>query len=140
MSKVSQALVTSDRIDSAKYQALVADAGAGAIVTFSGDVRNHDQGKPVTSLEYEAHPDAQQILRKVAEEVADQYEIFQVALAHRIGLIPLGETAFLVCASAAHRQDAFAACQQIVDEVKIQIPIWKHQIFADGTDQWVNFA
>ena len=140
MGKVVQALVTAELINSTDYQELVSDNSAGATVTFTGDVRNNDQNKTVLSLEYEAHPAAQEILEKVATELVKKHDVLKVALAHRIGLIPIGETAFVVCVSAKHRKEAFTACSEIVDEVKKQIPIWKHQVFADGTDQWVNFA
>lgn len=140
MGKVVQALVTAELINSTDYQELVSDNSAGATVTFTGDVRNNDQNKTVLSLEYEAHPAAQEILAKVATELVEKHDVLKVALAHRIGLIPIGETAFVVCVSAKHRKEAFTACSEIVDEVKKQIPIWKHQVFVDGTDQWVNFA
>lgn len=140
MGKVVQAVVSAERISPLVYQDLVSDKSAGATVLFTGDVRDNDQDKAVLSLEYEAHPTSQEILQKVADEISEKFDVLKVALAHRVGLIPIGETAFIVCVSAKHRQAAFAACSELVDEVKKQIPIWKHQIFADGTDQWVNFA
>ena len=140
MGKVVQAVVSAEPIIPTVYQDLVSDNSAGATVVFSGDVRDNDQDKSVLSLEYEAHPTSQEILHKVANEIAGKSDVLKVALAHRVGLIPIGETAFLVCVSAKHRKAAFVACSEIVDEVKKQIPIWKHQVFADGTDQWVNFA
>lgn len=140
MEKVVYAQVSTETLVATHFENLVADQASGATVLFTGDVRNHDGDKQVTSLSYEAHPTAQDVLSKVAKQVADNYEINKVALAHRYGDIPIGECAFVVAVSAAHREPAFAACQQIVDEVKKQIPIWKHQVFKDGTDEWVNFA
>jgi molybdopterin synthase catalytic subunit len=113
---------------------------AGAIVTFSGDVRDNDHGRDVASLEYEAHPTAQNLLEKVAGEIAARHEVLSVAVAHRHGPIPIGESALVAAVSAKHRKAAFDACADLVDEVKAQIPIWKHQVFADGTDEWVNCA
>jgi molybdopterin synthase catalytic subunit len=113
---------------------------AGAIVTFSGDVRDNDHGRDVASLEYEAHPTAQNLLEKVAGEIAARHEVLSVAVAHRHGPIPIGESALVAAVSAKHRKAAFDACADLVDEVKVQIPIWKHQVFADGTDEWVNCA
>jgi molybdopterin synthase catalytic subunit len=113
---------------------------AGAIVTFSGDVRDNDHGRDVASLEYEAHPTAQNLLEKVASEIAARHEVLSVAVAHRHGPIPIGESALVAAVAAKHRKAAFEACADLVDEVKAQIPIWKHQVFADGTDEWVNCA
>jgi molybdopterin synthase catalytic subunit len=113
---------------------------AGAIVTFSGDVRDNDHGRDVASLEYEAHPTAQNLLEKVAGEIAARHEVLSVAVAHRHGPIPIGESALVAAVAAKHRKAAFEACADLVDEVKAQIPIWKHQVFADGTDEWVNCA
>jgi len=113
---------------------------AGAIVTFSGDVRDNDHGRDVASLEYEAHPTAQSLLEKVAGEIAARHEVLSVAVAHRHGPIPIGESALVAAVAAKHRKAAFDACADLVDEVKAQIPIWKHQVFADGTDEWVNCA
>lgn len=122
------------------FMKIVADTRAGAIVTFSGDVRNHDNGKSVTSLEYEAHPDAKKIMETVTNAVVQKHDVIKVAVGHRYGPIAMGESAFVVAVSAAHRKEAFEACQEIVDEVKANLPVWKHQVFADGSDEWVNFA
>lgn len=140
MSQIVQAVVSEQPLNPDYYRNLVRDNSAGAIVLFSGDVRNHDGGKKVTSLTYEAHPDAQAVLLNVATEISKKHDLIKVALGHRFGSIEIGDCAFVVAVSAAHRQQAFAACQEIVDEVKVQIPIWKHQVFVDGTDEWVNFA
>jgi molybdopterin synthase catalytic subunit len=109
-------------------------------VTFSGEVRNHDKGKEVTSLSYEIHPTAATVIEKLATEVAAKYEIENLATAHRYGAIPIGESAFVVAVSAAHRKAALDACQELVERVKAELPIWKYQEFADGTTKWVNSA
>lgn len=140
MAKIVHAKVTKDVLLPEEFRSLVTSVESGAVVLFSGDVRNHDGDKPVYSLEYEAHPTAEKVLFNVASQVASNYEINKVALAHRFGQIEIGQSAFVVAVSAAHRKEAFDACSQIVDEVKKQIPIWKHQVFKDGTDEWVNFA
>lgn len=140
MSQIVQAEVSEQPLSPDYYCNLVKDNSAGAIVLFSGDVRDHDGGKKVTSLTYEAHPDAQAVLLNVATEISKKHELIKVALGHRYGPIAIGECAFVVAVSAAHRHQAFVACQEIVDEVKAKIPIWKHQVFVDGTDEWVNFA
>ena len=140
VSQIAFVSVTTDVISVRALSDLVSSHSAGAVVTFSGDVRDNDHGRAVTSLEYEAHPAAQSVLEKVAAAIAEKYEIERLAVAHRHGPIPIGESALVACVSAKHRDQAFLACQELVDEVKIQIPIWKHQVFADGTDEWVNCA
>ena len=112
----------------------------GAIVNFIGNVRAFDHGKEVSSLSYEIHPQTEETLLEVVKEVASRHNVSKVAVAHRYGEIPIGESAFIVSVSAAHRGEAFTACTEIVDEVKARIPIWKHQVFTDGTDEWVNCA
>jgi molybdopterin synthase catalytic subunit len=119
---------------------LVKDDQAGAIVTFSGDVRNHDKGKGVLALNYEVHPSAQSVIERIAAEVAAKYEIINLATAHRYGAIPIGESAFVVAVSAAHRAPALACCEELVERVKAELPIWKFQEFSDGTTEWVNSA
>jgi len=140
MANVARAFVTTDVILVSELDAAVRSNTAGAIVTFSGDVRDNDHGRDVASLEYEAHPTAQSLLEKVAGEIAARHEVLSVAVAHRHGPIPIGESALVAAVAAKHRKAAFDACSDLVDEVKAQIPIWKHQVFADGTDEWVNCA
>lgn len=132
--------VTPDLVEVAALERLVADARAGAVVTFSGNVRDHDRGRAVTALEYEAHPSAQALLADVARDIAGTFDVIALAIVHRVGPIPIGEAALVVAVSAAHRGEAFAACAAAVDLTKDKLPVWKHQHFADGTDEWVNFA
>jgi len=133
-------LITSDLIDLGTFVELVKSNDHGAIVTFSGNVRNHDGGKVVKTLTYEIHPSADRVLREIVTEIAENSQLGSVAVAHRYGEIPIGESAFLVAVSAVHRAPALTACSLLVEEVKARLPIWKHQLFADGTDEWVNFA
>jgi molybdopterin synthase catalytic subunit len=111
---------------------------AGAVVSFSGIVRNHDAGRAVTLLEYEAHPSAEGILASVADSVAADFPTVRIAIEHRTGALEVGDVALACAVSSAHRADAFAACARLVDEVKRQVPIWKLQHFADGTTEWVG--
>lgn len=134
------AQVTESIISSAQLAAMVADVHCGAVVTFSGDVRNHDGGKQVEALIYEIHPSASDVIKSITEEIIVNFDIEKVALAHRFGDIKIGETAFAVAISSAHRQAAFEACSALVDAVKEKLPIWKYQKFSDGTDEWVNCA
>ena len=140
MAKVALVRVTTDVISVDELAAAVSSQVAGAIVTFSGDVRDNDHGRSVASLEYEAHPTAEALLQKVADEISVKYELVALAVAHRHGPIAIGESALVAAVSAKHRKAAFDACAELVDEVKAQIPIWKHQVFTDGTDEWVNCA
>ncbi|RKN14641.1 molybdenum cofactor biosynthesis protein MoaE [Micromonospora musae] len=130
--------VTDQPLDLAAHEAAVADPRAGAVVSFQGVVRDHDHGRAVTSLEYEGHPSAERILREVAAEVAADPEVYAVAVSHRIGALAIGDAALVAAVSTAHRAAAFAACARLVDEVKARLPIWKHQVFADGSEEWVN--
>ncbi|MEU5563150.1 molybdenum cofactor biosynthesis protein MoaE [Micromonospora musae] len=130
--------VTDQPLDLAAHEAAVADPRAGAVVSFQGVVRDHDHGRAVTSLEYEGHPSAERILREVAAEIAADPEVYAVAVSHRIGSLAIGDAALVAAVSTAHRAAAFAACARLVDEVKARLPIWKHQVFADGSEEWVN--
>ncbi|NBE82295.1 molybdenum cofactor biosynthesis protein MoaE [Micromonospora rubida] len=130
--------VTEEPLDLAAHEAAVADRRAGAVVSFQGVVRDHDHGHVVTSLEYEGHPSAVAVLREVAAEVAADPDVYAVAVSHRVGPLDIGDVALVVAVSTAHRAAAFAACARLVDEVKARLPIWKRQVFADGTEEWVN--
>jgi molybdopterin synthase catalytic subunit len=140
MTQVRRADVVHEVISVRDVEALVADQSAGAVVAFSGDVRDHDHGRPVDRLEYEGHPTAGAVLAAVAREVAARHDVIAIAVLHRVGPLRIGESALVAAVSAAHRQEAFAACADLVDETKHRLPVWKHQVFSDGTDEWVNCA
>jgi molybdopterin synthase catalytic subunit len=130
--------IKDETLDLAAHESAVADLRAGAVVTFQGVVRDHDQGRGVTLLEYEGHPSAAAVLREVAAEIAADPDVYAVAVSHRIGVLKIGDTALVAAVSTAHRAAAFAACARLVDEVKSRLPIWKRQVFGDGTEEWVN--
>jgi molybdopterin synthase catalytic subunit len=111
---------------------------AGAIATFVGVVREQDHDREVESLEYTAHPSAPQVLRGLAERLAGQGEVIRVAAVHRVGHLEIGDAAVVVAVSAAHRGAAMDVCRELIDALKATVPIWKHQIFQDGTDEWVG--
>ncbi len=138
--KVLLAQVGEDVIDADRIRALVNLREAGAVVMFSGDVRDHDHGRTVSSLTYEGHPSAQSVLLEVAEQIAAEHPVLAIAVVHRVGPIAIGESALVAAVSSAHRGEAFAACSALVDLTKERLPVWKHQVFADGTDEWVNCA
>lgn len=125
-------------LDVAEVLDALADAGAGGVTLFIGNVRDNDEDKSVLGLEYSAHPTALEQLRAVAERVAERHDLIAVAAVHRVGKLAIGEAAVIVAAAAAHRGDAFTASRDLIDDLKASVPIWKHQMFADGTDEWVG--
>lgn len=138
---VVRADLTEQSIDLAGHEALVVHSAAGAIVGFVGAVRNHDGGRSVTRLEYSAHPTAAQVLAEVAAEIASgSTGVRAIAVSHRIGNLEIGDAALVAAVAADHRAAAFATCALLVDTVKARLPVWKHQIFADGSDEWVGSA
>jgi molybdopterin synthase catalytic subunit len=138
---VLRAAVGEAPLDVAEHAALVDQAAAGAVVTFAGVVRDHDGGRAVRGLEYSAHPTAGKVVAQVATDVAARATgVRAIAVSHRIGPLGIGDVALACAVAADHRKEAFAACAELVDEVKRLLPVWKHQLFADGTDEWVGSA
>jgi molybdopterin synthase catalytic subunit len=138
---VLRAAVGDAPLDVAEHAALVDQAAAGAVVTFAGVVRDHDGGRAVRGLEYSAHPTAGKVVAQVANDVAARATgVRAIAVSHRIGPLGIGDVALACAVAADHRKEAFAACAELVDEVKRLLPVWKHQLFADGTDEWVGSA
>lgn len=136
---VLRAIVTEDPLDVDEHARLVSHRATGAVVTFSGLVRDHDGGRGVRALEYSGHPSAAEVIERVAARVATAHPaVHALAVSHRIGSLAIGDSALACAVSAAHRREAFAACAALVDEVKLQLPIWKRQEFADGSEEWVN--
>ena len=134
------ALVTKEKISVDSLAESLKTNQAGAVASFSGDVRDNDADKSVTSLTYEVHPSAQGVIEEITHRIAAKHDVIAVAVAHRYGEIAMGETAFAVVVTAVHRGPAFAACEEIVSTVKEELPIWKYQVFADGTNEWVYSA
>ncbi|WP_067178890.1 molybdenum cofactor biosynthesis protein MoaE [Microtetraspora niveoalba] len=116
----------------------VGDHAAGGTAIFVGTVREEDQGKAVTLLSYSAHPSAEDELRRVAEKVAADHHVTALAAVHRVGDLRLGDVAVIVAVACPHRGEAFAASRRLIDDLKHEVPIWKHQVFADGTSEWVG--
>ncbi len=115
------------------------DAHAGALATFEGWVRNHNEGKPVEQLEYSSYPAlaSKEGQRIVAEAIA-RYDIDAALAQHRVGLLQIGGIAVWVGVSSAHRGPAFDACRYIIEQIKIRVPIWKKEYYAGGASDWVN--
>jgi len=114
------------------------DPAAGGVDVFVGNVRDHDRDLGVTGLEYSAHPTALERLLDVAQKIASEYDVLAVAAVHRVGRLAIGDAAVVVATAAAHRDEAFTASRALIDELKATVPIWKHQLFEDGTDEWVG--
>lgn len=128
----------SDRpLDPATLDAFVWRREAGAVVSFQGIVRDHDGGRSVVSLDYRAHPEAADFLRHCCEEVAERTGL-RVAAVHRVGSLTIGDLALIASVAAPHRAEAFAACAELVERIKAEVPIWKRQHFGDGASEWVG--
>ncbi|WP_422936162.1 molybdenum cofactor biosynthesis protein MoaE [Sinomonas sp. P47F7] len=142
---IVNAEVTPDPIDEAVARRAVDAPDAGAVVSFAGIVRDHDEGRGVLRLSYTAHPTAGATLRGVVDAVVaehlDRYgpseRAMRVWIAHRIGELGVGDVAFVCAVSSAHRGEAFRLCSDLVDRVKAEVPIWKEQFFDDGGKEWV---
>lgn len=131
--------ITEDPLSVADVYASVSDVpSAGGIALFSGVVRDEDAGRGVSGLAYEAHPAAEAALREVVEKAAGEYPVHAVSAVHRVGELRIGDIAVIVAVACRGRAEAFAACRQIIDQLKETVPIWKHQRFADGSSEWVG--
>jgi len=125
--------VQSETIDPRAVEAVVADSGMGAIVTFAGTVRNRARGRAVTRLAYEAYvPAAEKMLQQIGREISQRWNIDRVAITHRVGMLEIGETSVVIAVAAPHRADAFAACAYAIDRIKEIVPIWKQEFYTDG--------
>ncbi|ARP72220.1 molybdopterin biosynthesis protein MoeE [Streptomyces pluripotens] len=116
----------------------VGDAAAGGIALFAGTVRNHDGGADVDALGYSCHPRAEAELRRIAEKVVADHPVRALAAVHRVGELRVGDLAVVVAVACPHRAEAFEACRRLIDDLKHEVPIWKHQTFSDGTEEWVG--
>jgi molybdopterin synthase catalytic subunit len=131
--------IVSTAIDPAQVEATVRDDASGAVVTFSGMVREcADDGRPVTGLAYEAHQAmAVEVFASIAGRARERFDSrLRMSIVHRIGELSIGEIAVVVSASAPHRAQAFDACRFAIDALKEEAPIWKHERYVDGSAQW----
>jgi molybdopterin synthase catalytic subunit len=130
--------ISSTPLDLVALRTSVLDPTCGAIVSFEGLVRNHNEGRTVESLEYDAHPSmAAKEGQRVVEETLERFDITRAVAVHRVGHLGIGDIAVAVYVSSSHRQDAFAACRHLIDEIKSRVPVWKREHFADGTAEWL---
>jgi molybdopterin synthase catalytic subunit len=141
MTVIVRAAMTDHPIHLAEHEEMVNHQSAGAVVGFVGMIRDHDGGRRVVRLEYSAHPTAEQVIAEVVGDVAERSEgVRAIAASHRIGALHIGEAALVAAVAADHRQAAFATCALLVDTIKARLPVWKHQFFDDGTEEWVGSA
>ena len=163
--EIVHAVLSAEPISVEQAIAAVESDTAGAVVSFSGVVRNHDGGKQVSRLSYSAHPTAHQVMADVVAGLVAEHSVpagdqapdgspetspaapaptgraaqpVRIWAAHRIGMLEIGDPALVCAVSAAHRGQAFEVCAELVDRIKAQVPIWKEQFFADGTVEWVG--
>jgi molybdopterin synthase catalytic subunit len=125
-------------LDLARLVAAVGRADAGAIATFLGTTRDHNAGRLVTRLEYEAYPEmAVREMRRIGQQALERFDAKAVAIVHRVGVVEVGEASVAIAASAAHRDAAFAACRFAIDRLKEIVPIWKKEYYAGG-EIWIG--
>lgn len=125
-------------LDVTEVLSVVGDAAAGGVTLFVGTVRDNDDDKVVSALEYTAHPTALARLGEVAERVAGRHPVTALVAVHRVGRLEIGDLAVVVAAAAPHRGEAFDAARELIDDLKATVPVWKHQLFADGSEEWVG--
>ena len=135
-----QVAITSEPLDADALMALVGAEGDGAVVTFAGLVRDHNQGRRVQFLEYEAYePLAVRALLRIVDEARERWPSARLAAHHRVGRLDIGEASIVIAAASPHRADAFAVCRYTIERVKQIVPIWKHEHF-EGGDVWLEGA
>lgn len=142
---VVHAVVTTDVLDVAALQAAVATPTAGAVACFIGQIRDHDPEAEgvVTAIDYTHHPDAERIIGELAADVAarlDPAGEAHIAIAHRVGRLVVGDLALVAAVATPHRRESFAICEELVEEVKRRLPIWKQQTEASGRQVWSQLA
>lgn len=131
------AVITTAELSVDEVMSALADPASGGVSIFVGRVRDHDEGRAVALLTYEPHPSAEDVMAEVCRQIATDHDAVVGAI-HRVGELAVGDVAVIVAAASAHRSEAFGVCRALIDAVKDQVPIWKHQHFSDGTQQWVG--
>lgn len=141
MSQIRLIAIRDTELSVDEVRAAIADPAAGGEVLFVGAVRDNDASRGVTGLSYSAHPSAEAEMRRVAESIVAKYpDVVALAAVHRTGDLAVGDLAVVVGVSCPHRAEAFDACHAMIDELKASVPVWKHQRFTDGSDEWVGSA
>ncbi|MFC5338990.1 molybdenum cofactor biosynthesis protein MoaE [Leucobacter denitrificans] len=131
------ARVTDTPIDEAAVREAVNAPDCGAVTLFHGVIRNHDGGEDVRALDYSSHPLAEELLAKVVREETERTGV-RLAAWHRVGSLEIGDAALVAAAASAHRAEAFAAIETLVERIKTEVPIWKRQHYTSGSSDWVG--
>lgn len=125
-------------IDPAGVLARVGDPGDGAVILFVGTVRNHAEGRSVSGMTYEAYREmAASELARIAAEAGSRWGTDRIAVVHRTGALEIGEASVAIAVSTPHRADAYDASRFVIEQIKIRLPVWKHEHFVDGDSRWV---
>ncbi|HZX25406.1 MAG TPA: molybdenum cofactor biosynthesis protein MoaE [Woeseiaceae bacterium] len=136
---MSEVVISPRPIVPGELGAALTEPGAGAFVGFEGRVRNRNEGRAVERLEYEAYaPLAEKEGARIIAEACERWPILAAHCVHRTGMLEIGDYAVWVGVVSPHRDEAFAACRYIIDEVKVRLPIWKKEYYTDGDSGWVN--
>ncbi len=131
-------VLTEEPVSLDKVVEEVASEEAGAIATFSGTARRHSRGRVVSHLDYEGYEGmAEEMMAKLAGDLKERYEVQEIAIHHRVGRVQLGEPSVVIAVSAAHRADALAACKDAIDILKVDVPLWKKEVY-DGGEEWIG--
>jgi MoaE-MoaD fusion protein len=130
--------LTADPIEVGAVIAEVADDQAGAVATFLGTTRARSRGRTVLYLEYEAYEGmAEKVMEEIANTVRKRYELCRIAITHRVGRVGIGETSVAIAVSAPHREHALAACKEAIDTLKVDVPLWKKEVY-EGGEEWIG--
>ena len=130
--------LTREIINPSTFLSAKPNEDCGASASFLGWVRNHHEGRPVVRLNYECYEVlAEKEIDRIASEIREKYQCSQVRVLHRVGMIEVGEVAVAIYVSSAHRDEAFRACREVIDQIKKTVPIWKQEFYADGSYDWV---
>ena len=130
--------LTEEPIDVGAVVAEAADEGAGAVATFLGTVRRRSRDREVLHLEYEVYEGmAEKIMAQIADSLRAKYDLCAVAITHRVGRVAIGETSVAIAVSAPHREDALAACREAIDTLKVEVPLWKKEVY-EGGEEWIG--
>lgn len=131
--------LTEEPLDLDALLAETTDPSCGGVVVFSGDIRNHNDGREVTGITFEAHESlASKAIEALEKEVLAQFDVAQCRIQHRTGEVPVGESSVLIVVRASHRAAAFDGCRHAIDELKERVPIWKHEHYAEGDSAYLE--
>jgi molybdopterin synthase catalytic subunit len=131
--------VTSDALDASALLGSISSPSDGAVVLFWGIVRDHNEGRPVGHLEYDAYiPMAESVLSEIVDEASSRWDVGRIAVVHRIGRLEIGDASVGIAVASPHRAEAFEASRYVIEELKKRVPIWKREVYEDGDAEWLR--